>query len=242
MTRTVLALLLLLSSGIAAANTASQPIPGNPDYHERYLERAQQGDIDILFIGDSITEYWEDPTRGKSVWDREFAPQNAACFGVNSERLQHIIWRMQNGELDGISPRVVIVLAGTNNIRRNSTGEILEGFTLLLETLRERLPDSKILLLAILPRNEPGSARRRQVAEVNQSLEQMVATDDQIVFLDIGQSFLDADGSIPASLMPDHLHPSTRGYEVFAEAILPTLQTMMPGRTEVPDAVAKASR
>ncbi len=213
---------------LAKANTATTPVPRAEPFHQRFLQRAQEGDIDILFIGDSITQYWEDPKRGKSVWDREYAPLNAACFGINGDRTQHILWRLQNGELEGIAPQVVVLMAGTNNLTpRNTTREIEEGLTQIIDLIRVKLPDSKLLLLAILPRNEPDSARRLQSIEINKYLEEFAATDNNIVFLDIGDRFVDAEGKIPLTLMPDQLHPNTEGYVIFAEAINPTLHAMM---------------
>lgn len=209
---------LLLFSGAAFANTAVVPASREGIYHDRYLERARQGNIDILFLGDSITQYWEDPARGKPVWDREFAPLNAANFGINGDRTQHVLWRLQNGEAEGYNPKVVVLLIGTNNTRRNTTPEIIKGITAILQELQTRFPETKILLLGLLPRGDNNDPRKQQVIEVNKELLKM---DDgkKIFFLDIGDRFLDGEGNVSADLMPDLLHPNLKGYEIMADAL-----------------------
>ena len=204
--------------------------------HEAFVAEAKQGGIQVLFLGDSITDFWRDtnPQRGgKAVWDREYAPLHAANFGISADRTQNVLWRLEHGEADGYQPKVVVLMIGTNNTglerdgtARNTTAEVVEGVTAVVHELRAKFPDAKILFLAIFPRGEKDSPQRAQVAEVNQALAKL--NDGQhVFFLDIGGRFLDAEGDIPRDIMPDLLHPSLKGYEIWADAIRgPLLQLL----------------
>lgn len=232
-------LLTLLLAVPAFANTATEPTPKDERWmqrHEAFVAEAKQGGIQVLFLGDSITDFWRDtnPQRGgKAVWDREYAPLHAANFGISGDRTQNVLWRLEHGEADGYQPKVVVLMIGTNNTGlerdgtpRNTTAEVVEGVTAVVHELRGKFPDAKILFLAIFPRGERDSPQRVQVAEVNQALAKL--NDGQhVYFLDIGRRFLDAEGDIPRDIMPDLLHPSLKGYEIWADAIRgPLLQLL----------------
>ncbi len=209
----------LLSASSLFANTAIQPEPREGKFHDQFLAEAKRGNIDLLFIGDSITQYWGDPARGKPVWDRDWAPLKAANFGINSDRTQHVLWRLQNGEGEGFQPKVVVLLIGTNNTgKRNTTAEAVEGISAVTNELRKRFPTAKILLLGLLPRGEKSDPRHAQIMEINKAIASL--DDGKSIFsLDIGSRFVDADGNVRADLMPDLLHPNLQGYEVFSAAI-----------------------
>jgi lysophospholipase L1-like esterase len=227
----------LASASLAAdGNTAIQPVPSNPRWvqrHETFVEIAKKGDINLLFLGDSITDFWA--TRGKVVWDANFAPLHAANFGISADRTQHVLWRLEHGEVAGISPKVVVLLIGTNNTGvetngspRNTTDEAIHGVTLVVQTLRTKLPNSKILLMAVFPRADakgppPGSS---QIKDVNAAIAKL---DDGkfIRFLDIGPKLLTPDGTVTKEIMPDLLHPNEKGYEIWAAAIKGPLAEMM---------------
>lgn len=228
---------LLLAAAPVFANTAVIPAPKDARWmqrHEAFVARAQQGGINVLFLGDSITDFWR--TRGKAVWDREFVPLGAANFGISGDRTQNVLWRLEHGEADGYQPKVVVLLIGTNNTGRerdsdrprNTTAEVVEGVAAVVHELRARFPEAKILLLALFPRGTRGSAQRAQVAEVNRSLARL-NDGRHVCFLDIGKRFLDpdGDGDIPRSIMPDLLHPSLRGYEIWADAIREPLRRLL---------------
>ena len=219
-----------------AANTAIEPVPrgGSPaQMHKDFVALAQKGGIDVLFLGDSITDFWRN--RGKAVWDKYYGSMNAANFGISADRTQHVLWRLNNGEVDGIKPKVVVLLIGTNNTGvetngspRNTTEEAIEGVTKVVQTLRTKLPTSKILLLAVFPRADPkgpppGST---QIKDVNAGLAKL---DDGkfIRFLDIGPKFLQPDGTFSKEIMPDLLHPSEKGYEIWAAAIKQPLADLL---------------
>jgi len=209
------------------ANSAIEPAESNNAFHQRFLARAEKGNIDVLFLGDSITQYWGDPNRGLPVWEREFAPLNAANFGINGNRLQHILWRIQNGETTGYTPKVIVLLVGTNNlVPRNTTAEVIEGITVVVDQLKEKFPTTKILLLGIFPRDTKEHRRRLQIRDVNKRISEL-GDNRQVFYLDIGDQFLDADGEIPPELMPDAVHPSLKGYEIFAAAIKGPLEKLL---------------
>lgn len=211
------------------ANTAATPEARDGRFHQRYVERARQGGIDLLFVGDSITQYWTaaNPERGGlPVWKREFEPLRATNFGVNGERTQHILWRLQNGEAEGYLPRAVVLLAGTNNTGRekggaglrNTAPEIAEGVAAIVAELRGRFPEARILLLGVLPRWPAGSDYRKQIEEVNRRLAAMNDA-GKIVYINCGAAFLLPNGEVDRRLMPDGTHPNAEGYEILASAI-----------------------
>ena len=223
----------------AVANTAIQPAPRDPSWvkrHEGFVEIAKQSGVDLLFVGDSITDAWRRPAPGgKAVWDQHFAPLRAANFGISGDRTQHVLWRLQNGELDGIKPKAVVLMIGTNNTgferdgttARNTPAETAAGVSAIVQTLRAKLPQAKILLLAIFPRGEkPDHPQRKQIAEINASIAKL-ADGRNVRFVDIGDKFLAADGTLPKELMPDFLHPVEKGYEIWARAIKEPLAAML---------------
>lgn len=237
----LLALAVTTASLATAANTAIAPAPREAGWvkrHEGFVEIAKQGGVDVLFLGDSITDFWrrDDPkSGGKKVWDANYASLRAANFGISGDRTQHVLWRLQNGELDGIKPKIVVLMIGTNNTGferdkvtpRNTTAETVEGVTTIVQTLRTKLPQTKVLLLAIFPRGEkPDDPQRQQVNEVNAALAK-IADGKTVRYLDIGPKFLAADGTLPKEIMPDFLHPGEKGYEIWAEAIRQPLAAML---------------
>ena len=231
-------LLMISANGFAAeANTAVQPVPRDAGWtkrHEGFVEIAKAGGIEVLFLGDSITDFWRDPKRGKALWDEHFAPLHAANFGISADRTQHVLWRMQNGELDGIKPRVVVLMIGTNNTGlerdkvtpRNTVPETIAGVTAVVQGLRTKLPETKILLLAIFPRGEKDAPERVQIKEINAAIAKL---DDgnSVRFLDIGPKFLWPDGTLSKDIMPDLLHPSEIGYAIWAAAIKQPLAELL---------------
>ena len=216
-------------------NTATNPVPLGAGWiarHEGFVAQAKQGGIDILFMGDSITDFWLN--RGANVWNKYYAPRHAANFGISGDRTQHVLWRMDNGELAGTKPKVVVLMIGTNNTGkernsdkiRNTVPETIAGVQEVVADIRARLPESKILLLAIFPRGTLDDPQRAQVALINTVIAKM--DDGKMVrFLDISPRFLDSDGTLPRSLMPDLLHPNEQGYQIWADAIEPTLDVML---------------
>lgn len=228
-----LALLCALTAP-ARANTALQPLQRNAEWtarHEGFAALAREGHIEVLFIGDSITNGWR--TTGLTVWEKHFAPLRAANFGIGADRTQNLLWRLPRGELEGPAPRVIVLLIGTNNIGfersgkiRNTTAEAIAGVMAVVDLIQAKRPTSRLLLLGVFPRGEKADPIRAQVAEVNEALRRR-DDGDRIRFLDLGEKFLSADGSISRNVMPDLLHPSELGYEIWANAMKPLLSEML---------------
>lgn len=226
---------MALIAPVQAENTAIKPAPRDAKWvarHEGFVAEAKQGGVDLLFLGDSITDGWR--SKGKAVWDKYWAPLHAVNFGIGGDRTQHVLWRMENGELVGIKPKAVVLMIGTNNTGkekdgnpRNTTPEIIEGVTAIVKGLRAKLPTTKVLLLAVFPRGEQANNPiRAQLKEINDAIARL---DDgkNVKFLDIGAKFLAADGILPKDIMPDFLHPNAQGYEIWAQAIEGSVKQLM---------------
>jgi lysophospholipase L1-like esterase len=199
--------------------------------HQANLEVAKQGDSEVLFMGDSITDFWrnaEGPFAGKPVLDKHFGHWKVANFGIAGDTTQGVLYRLQNGEGQGFSPRAVMLMIGTNNTLRNSAAEIAEGVGAVVLELQEDFPDAKILLLGVFPRGRPNDPVRATIADINRTIAKL-HDGKRVHYLDIGAKFLAADGSIPADVMSDLLHPTTKGYEIWAEAVKEPLSKLMAG-------------
>jgi lysophospholipase L1-like esterase len=189
--------------------------------HDAYVARARQGGVDVLFLGDSITEFF--PTRGKDVWDRAIAPLGSvADFGISGDRTQFVLWRARNGELDGTNARAVVLMIGTNNLASATPENVARGVGAIVATVRAKLPNAVVVLNALLPRGAPDDPLRAKAAAVN-ALIAPLADGVRVRWIDAGGGFVAADGTIPDALMPDKLHPSPAGYEVWATALRPVL-------------------
>lgn len=193
--------------------------------HENFVKIAQKGEAELVFLGDSITAGWGSK---KEIWDKAFGAYKPANFGIGGDRTQHVLWRITNGELDGIKPKAVVIMIGTNNSGSDPADGIAKGVTKIVETVREKQPQAKILLLAVFPRGEKESPNpgRAKLKEVNAIIAKL---DDgkNIHFLDIGEKFLQPDKSISKDIMPDYLHLSAAGYQIWADAIGPKLAELM---------------
>src|SRR5207237_1337936 len=154
------------------------------------------------------------------VWQRFYAPRNPANFGIGGDRTQHVLWRIENGEVEGIKPKVAVLMIGTNNSRDNTADEIADGIKAIVRRLQEKLPDTKILLLAVFPRGEKPGATRDKLNEVNEKIASL-GDGTRVTYLDIGKHFLNEDGTISKEIMPDFLHLSPKGYRIWADAIEP---------------------
>jgi beta-glucosidase len=179
--------------------------------------------VDLVFLGDSITQGWEN--EGKNPWAAHFARYNAVALGFGGDRTENLLWRLQHGELDGMSPKAVVMMIGTNN-----TGDRLEdpaltvaGIKRNLDEIRQRQPQAKVLLLALFPRGEkPDDLMRRHNAQIN-ALLPALADGKQVVLLDIGRALMNPDGTLSKDILPDWLHLSPAGYEIWARSLDTTL-------------------
>jgi lysophospholipase L1-like esterase len=197
--------------------------------HESFNERAKRGNVDLLFIGDSITQGWEnDPPRGgKEVWAEYYAHRNAMNLGISGDRTQHVLWRLENGNLEGIKPKLAILMIGTNNAAANTSEQIAAGVKAIVEKIRAKLPSTKVLVLAIFPTGSNPSSRLRRTNEGANEIVKGLADDQMIFFLDIGPKFLAADGTLSREVMPDLLHLNATSYRTWAEAIEPQVKELM---------------
>ena len=217
---------------IARTNTAVIPVPqttGNATNRQaQVLQRAKDhsGDYDIEFIGDSITQGWE--TRGSNVWQQYYGHRKAINMGVGGDRTQHVLWRFEQGQLDGINAKTAVVMIGTNNSSKddNSEADILEGVNAIVNQIRQRQPNTKILLMAIFPRGSTFSTQRGKILQVNEALAKL---DDgqNIFYFDIGPQLIQNNGSISKDMMRDYLHPGEAGYKIWAAAIEPKLKEIL---------------
>ena len=224
-------------------NPATIPTPqrGMGSRHAEKVEAVQRQKYQLLMIGDSITHNFDRP-QFREVWDEHFGARDAISLGYSGARTENILWNLQNGELDGQSPKVATLLIGTNNSDdanypvAHSAEQIFGGTKAIVDLLRERLPETKIIVLRIFPRsnvyldsdgNQRGSAKKR--AETNRLAGELVsalADGEHVFFLDVNHVFLRPDGSIDPALMPDMLHPSPAGAKAWAAAMEPLLSRL----------------
>ena len=199
--------------------------PGFLSAHEKFVKVAQEGTAELVFLGDSITAGWGSK---KNIWETAFGKYKPANFGIGGDRTQHVLWRITNGELDGIKPKAIVLMIGTNNSGTDSAEGIADGIKVIVETIRSKQPQAKILLLAVFPRGEKASPNpgRDKLIQVNAIIAKL-HDGKNIHFLDIGSKFLQPDGSILKDDMPDFLHLSEAGYQIWADAIGPKLAELM---------------
>ncbi len=204
--------------------------------HNNFVEIAKRGDIDVLFIGDSITDWWRNPgspqgsngvlaTGGKQVFEKYFGAMKVANFGIAGDTTQGVLWRLQHGEGEGYSPKAIMLMIGTNNTGSNSAHEIAMGVADVVFELRKDFPDARILLLAIFPRGDRPTAAAK-IPEINKTISAL-HDNQHVFFVDIGPKFLAKDGTIPREIMEDGLHPTNKGYEIWAEAVHDTLMNWL---------------
>jgi len=227
----------LIAVRVPPPNTAIIPnlAPFFQQKHQANLEVAKKGDIDVLFMGDSITDFWRNTDgnyAGKPVLDKYFGHLKVANFGIAGDTTQGVLYRLQHGEGQGFSPKAVMLMIGTNNTgggfggAGNTAEEIAEGIGAVVLELQKDFPKAKILLLGVFPRGKPGDPVRATIAEIN-SIISRLDDGDRVHYLDIGSKFLDAEGNIPVDVMSDALHPTTKGYEIWAEAVKEPLANLM---------------
>ncbi|MAS96776.1 MAG: GDSL family lipase [Verrucomicrobiales bacterium] len=215
------------------------PHPGKEKLHESFNEISQKGEAPLVFLGDSITQGWSG--KGKQVWEKYWAPLGAANFGIGGDRTEHILWRLENGNYDGLKPKLTVLMIGTNNtghegremsehggaVYSSTAEETADGVAEIISVLQEKQPQMKILLLAIFPRGAtPEDPKRQKNEKINAMIENL-ADGEKVVFMDVNDVFLEEDGTLSKEIMPDLLHPNTHGYELWAEAIEGKVKEMM---------------
>ncbi|MEP1646021.1 GDSL-type esterase/lipase family protein, partial [Rhodopirellula bahusiensis] len=212
-------------------NTATIPATrgDEPGWQKRNLSMsklAKTAKPKLAFIGDSITQGWEG--RGKKVWEENYAELDAINLGIGGDRTENIVWRLTHGNLGKIKPEVAVLMIGTNNTGHfmQDPTQIAEGVEKILSILQEKLPKTKIVLQAIMPRGKTKmDLMRLNNIAVNDRIAKMV-DGENIVYVDLGDHFMNEDGTIDPAIMPDYLHLSEKGYEIWADALSPTLQSL----------------
>lgn len=221
-------LLALPATAETKPHSAIKPEPRSGGWmkrHESFNKRVAQGNCDLIFIGDSITQGWEG--RGKGVWAKYYAKRNAVNLGIGGDRTQHVIWRLDNGNLYRIKPKAAVIMIGTNNSGSNSSKEIADGVKVIVQQLRKKLPETKVLVLGVFPRGANNADKRRQINEGANALFKKLADGKAVHYLDIGPEFLEKDGTLTREVMPDLLHLSEKGYTIWAESIEAKLKELM---------------
>lgn len=183
--------------------------------HEGVLNQNEAVKPDILMIGDSITHGWDG---NMEIWESHFGEYSMVNMGFGGDRTQHVLWRLNHGEIKGVSPKLAVLMIGTNNSNRsdNTAEEIGDGIVAICEELRAELPDMEILVLAIFPRGEGPSSQREKNAAASKIAKKYARSDSHIHYLDFGDAFLDSDMTLPSDIMPDFLHPNAKGYKIWA--------------------------
>jgi lysophospholipase L1-like esterase len=211
-----------------------------PKRHAAIVALMKARQPEIVMLGDSIIHFWGGEPGGEGVqgrntapdvWDRAFAGHSVVNLGYGWDRTENVLWRLRNGEFEGVSPKVVVIMIGTNNVTLNTVDEIAAGVTAIVDEVHQRSRTSRILLLGIFPRGEKPNEHRVTIDQINQRLAKLGGGHDGVVtYLDIGPKFLGADGSISKDVMYDFLHPSAKGYEIWVEAMKPTLTRLLSAR------------
>jgi len=202
-----------------APDATVKPVPREGNWmkrHELINSRAVPGQVDLLFLGDSITQGWEGA--GKDVWAKYYGSRKAMNAGIGGDRTQHVLWRLDNGNIKGITPKVAVLMIGTNNSSRNTSEQIADGIKAIVAKLREKLPETKVLILGIFPRGPDSKSKGRVVNEGANAIVKSLDDGKSVFYLDIGPSFLGADGTLDKKIMPDQLHLSPEGYEIWAKS------------------------
>jgi lysophospholipase L1-like esterase len=210
----------------AKENPATKPLNRDNARHKKFLTIVAKGEADVIFIGDSITEGWEGA--GKKAWADNFTPLKAVNLGISGDQTGHVLWRITEGkELEPIKPKAAVIMIGTNNMRSHSSEQIAGGVKAIVEELRKQKPEMKILVLGIFPRSAKAEDQIRD--KIKQANDIIAKLDDgkMIFYKDIGEKFLDKDGTLDKKIMPDLLHLSTAGYEIWATAIKDDLAKLL---------------
>ncbi len=215
------------------------PHPGKEKSHQNFNKVSKLGEAPLVFLGDSITAGWNG--RGKEAWKKYWAPLKAVNFGIGGDRTEHILWRLQNGNYDGLKPKLTVLMIGTNNtghqgrameehqgaVYTSSSEQTAQGVEAIVKLLKKKQPQMKILVLAIFPRGANTENKMRQQNEAANKIIAKLADDKTVFYMDINKDFLEADGTLSKEIMPDLLHPNAAGYEIWSKAIMDKVKTLM---------------
>lgn len=198
-----------------------------PRHEAKIAERKANPKVELLMVGDSITHGWEGA--GRAAWDKFYASRKPLNIGFSGDRTENVIWRIQNGAIDDIQPKLAVIMIGTNNTghRQDPAEQTAAGIQRIISEIHLRTPNTKVLLLGIFPRGETADDPLRKLnLEIN-SIVKNLADDQKVWYLDISDRFLDAEGKLPKDIMPDLLHPNEKGYEIWADAMEPDIKRLL---------------
>ena len=226
----------LAAPALAQDNPAAQPLNRDIPRHKQFLKIVAKGEGDVIFLGDSITQGWEG--NGKKAWAETFAPLKAVNLGIGGDQTGHVLWRITEGkELEPLKPKLAVIMIGTNNTGRHTAEQIAGGIKAIIDELKKQKPGMKILLLGVFPRGNrndadketkviPAAKLNKKIAAINEIISKY---DDgkTVFFKDIGKEFLTKDGGLPGDIMPDYLHLSPKGYEIWAKAIKADVEKLL---------------
>ena len=233
------AFLFVPALSLSAEKIYTQPVippGGNPatvpasrdDWRARVqsnIDKVQGKPVDLVFDGDSITDFWQ--TKGRTVWDARYGQLHPADFGISADKVENLLWRLRQGQIDGLDPKLVVLMIGTNNTARDTAEQIAEGIKTVVAEYLQRAPHARILLLGVFPRSAKAEDPiRAKIAQINQLIS--TPSDPRVTYLDIGAKFLDAQGALAPDIMPDMLHPSEKGYTIWADAIQAEIDKTFP--------------
>lgn len=207
------------------AGRGSAPVEKDLSRHQAFLERKDRliktGGTKLVFVGDSITDGWRgDPQR--EIFEDYFGQYRPYNIGIGGDETQHVLWRINHGELDGLSPKLVVLMIGTNNLanaNKMSPQEAADGVATVVQAIRRKLPNSKVLLLNIFPRGNRSDDPLRLAVNATNTIIAGLQDRKTVFYLDIGARFLSPDGTLSGDVMPDYLHPNAKGYQIWADAI-----------------------
>jgi lysophospholipase L1-like esterase len=213
-------------------NPAVTPAPrADAWWQQRHADmnaRVKQGNVDLIFIGDSITQAWEGP--GKDVWQKFYGKRKAVNLGISGDQTAQVLWRLDHGNIDGIAPKLAVIMIGTNNAGHDPhqpAEQVAAGIKAIVEKLRAKLPQTKLLLLAIFPRGADNNDPIRQINVKTNGIIAGLADGKNVFYLDIGPKFVNANGTLSTQVMPDLLHLSAKSYEMWSESIEPMVAKLM---------------
>ena len=231
--------LSLMASGYALPVWPPPTVPpgGNPavipatsdgwmEHFDRILARTKKGGVNLIFDGDSITDFWQGA--GKVVWEKNYARLGAVDDGISGDKTENLLWRLEDGQVDGVRPKLVVLMIGTNNLGRDKDEQIAAGIEKIVQEYQTRLPNAVLLLQGIFPRGEVNDPYRARIKHIN-SLIAHLGDGKKVIYLDLSDKFLSPDGTLSKDIFPDGLHPSEKGYEIWAAAIQPVVAQVFGG-------------
>jgi len=222
---------LIFTCGLALAQPVPRTDQNSQTAHVQLVEKARKGGIDIYFEGDSITRRWGTSDAAYkdflANWNQNFFGWNAADFGWGADTIQNIQWRVGNGELDGVHPKVIVLLGGTNNLPRGDDEvQVARAIKAVLDTMQQKAPAATIVLMGITPRNDMGLEIIATIRKINAGLARL-ADGKKIRYLDISDKLADKDGRLFDGMTVDRLHLSVKGYQVWADALKPIFTELL---------------